>query len=358
MLPSLKDILANAHAAVPWLIAFAVWGFLLYATRFVRNRHRQEMLEAYLYLAPAGAVLFVFWLFPVIFSVAVSFTDWTGASNLRTVTWTGVQNYSRALTDPQFMQVLYNTINYVIYSVPLTVAGALAVAALLNSRMVGRSVFRTFYFLPYVTTWVAVSIVFKYIFNEQFGLANYLLRQAGLPTFGWLNEPRGVIELILQDGLGINFSQPLHPLLAGPSLAMFAIILTSVWRDVGYFMIIFLAGLQNIDRSYYEAAEIDGASALQCFRHITWPLLSPTTFFVLIVSLIAAFKVFVPMYVMTPGGTPGGTTETLVSYLFKVGFSGYRELGYASAVAYILFIIILLLTVFQNTVIGKRVHYN
>lgn len=340
-----------------WFGAAIAWAIALWAIRIIRHTYIRENVEAFLYLLPAALVLLAFWFFPVVFSIGVSFTDWTGASNLDTVTWTGIENYARALSDPQFRQVLYNTTNYVLYSVPLTVAGALGIAALLNSPIRARNVFRTIYFVPFVTTWVAISIVFKYVFNEQFGLVNYLLHNAGLPTFGWLNEPRGIVEIFLQDGLGIQLKEPLHPLIAGPSLAMFAIVLTSVWRDVGYFMVIFLAGLQNIDRTYYEAAEIDGANPLQRFRHITWPLLSPTTFFVLVVSLIAAFKVFVPMYVMTPGGTPGGTTETLVSYLFKVGFTGYRELGFASAVAYILFLIILMLTVLQNRFIGRRVHY-
>jgi multiple sugar transport system permease protein len=340
-----------------WLAGIAWWAFMLYALRWLRPGSLQRNVEAWLYLAPAGAVLLVFWFLPVLFSVAVSFTDWTGAANFSTVKWVGPRNYRRAASDDEFSQVLYNTFNYVIYSAPLTVIAALGIAALLNSNIAGRNFFRTIYFLPYITTWVAISIVFKYIFNEQFGLANDLLRRLHLPQLGWLNEPRGVVEMMLSGGLGIKFSEPLHPLLAGPSLAMFAVILTSVWRDTGYFMVIFLAGLQNIDRTYYEAAEIDGASSWQRFRHVTWPLLSPTTFFVLVVSMIAAFKVFVPMYIMTPGGTPAGSTQTLVSYLYKAGFGGYRELGYASAVAYILFVIILVLTLVQNRVFGKKVHY-
>lgn len=339
------------------LTAAALWGTALALVPRVRHKKLRDNLEAWLYLAPAGVVLLAFWFIPVVFSVFVSFTDWVGAARLPDVNWTGLGNYSRALSDSEFIQVLYNTINYVVYSVPLTMVAALGAAVLLNSQVQARGLFRTIFFLPYVTTWVAISVVFKYIFNEQFGLLNYLLDLLHLPAYGWLNEPKGVVQMALE-GMGMRFSAPLHPLAAGPSLAMFSVILTSVWRDLGYFMIIFLAGLQNIDRSYYEAAELDGANPWQKFRHVTWPLLSPTTFFILIVSMIAAFKVFVPMFIMTPGGTPGGTTETLVSYLFKIGFTGYRELGYASAIAYILFIIILVLTVFQNRFFGKKVHYN
>jgi ABC-type sugar transport system permease subunit len=256
------------------------------------------------------------------------------------------------------MIVLYNTINYVAYSVPLTMMGALFFAVLLNRQIIGRGFFRTIYFMPFITTWVAISVVFRYVFDYQVGLVNYLMEIVGLPRLAWLNESRGIFQMFLGDVVGIPLPENLHPLLAGPSLAMFTVILTSVWRDIGYFMVIFLAGLQNIDRTYYEAAEIDGANSVQQFRHITWPLLSPTTFFILIIAMITAFKIFVPMYIMTPTGGPGNTTNTLVFYLFQQGFLGYQDLGYASAIAYVLFLFILLLTVLQNQVFGKKVHYD
>ncbi|RMH25101.1 MAG: sugar ABC transporter permease [Candidatus Hydrogenedentota bacterium] len=344
-------------ATIAAILAVVAWAFAMYAIRYIRKPRWRENIEAYLYLLPAGVILVTFWFFPVIFSVLVSMSDWVGASKLSTVHWVWFENYRRALKDPEFRQVLYNTINYVIYSVPLTIVASLIVAMMMNTRVRGVGVFRTIYFLPFVTTWVAISIVFKYIFNEQFGLLNYFLEGLGLPTFAWLNESRGIFEMILRDGLGLPLPEKIHPLLAGPSLAMFSVILTSVWRDTGYFMVIFLAGLQNIDKTYYEAAEIDGASPWQKFRNITWPLLSPTTFFILIISMIAAFKVFVPMYIMTPTGGPGRTTQTLVFYLYQTGFQGYKELGYASAIAYVLFVLILILTIIQNRVFGKKVHY-
>jgi len=337
------------------MVALAWAAGLCLAPR-MRHRGLRNNIEAWLYLAPALVVLFWFWILPVLASVLVSFTDWTGAATWEDVQWLGLENYQRAFADPAFHQVLFNTINYVIYSVPLTLGASLAIAVLLHRQSRARGVLRTLYFLPYVTTWVAISIVFKYIFNEQFGLLNYILESVGLPAPGWLNEPRGVVELLLA-GIGVPVKDPLHPLLGGPSLAMFSVILTSVWRDMGYFMVIFLAGLQNIDPTYYEAASLDGAGRWQRFRHITLPLLSPVTFFVLVISTIAAFKVFVPVFIMTPNGTPGGTTETLVSYLYKTGFAGYRELGYASAIAYVLFVIILVLTVFQHRVFGRKVQY-
>jgi ABC-type sugar transport system permease subunit len=147
-----------------------------------------------------------------------------------------------------------------------------------------------------------------------------------------------------------------NPFLEGPSLSLFAIIITSVWRDAGYFIIIFLAGLQGIDRTYHEAAMIDGAGPWRRFWAITFPLLSPVTFFVLIIAMVGAFKVFVPVLVMTPDGGPSGTTSTLVYFLYEEGFLSWR-LGYASAVAYILFMIILAITLLQNHVVGRRVYY-
>ncbi len=337
-----------------------LWAILMFCVRFINHRRIRENVESYLYIAPAALLLLMFWYLPVVMSVFISFTDWTGASRLDTVRWLGLSNYAQAFKDPNFIQVFWNTVNYVLWSVPLTLIASLCVALLLNNKMKAAGIFRTVYFLPFVTTWVAVSVVFKYVFNEQFGLANYILEILHLPTLGWLNESRGIIEMMTSSicsVLHVTPPQSWHPFLAGPSLSMFTIIITSVWRDVGYFMIIFLAGLQNIDRSYYEASEIDGASRWQQFRCITIPLLSPTTFFILIISLITAFKVFVPQFIMTPTGGPGRTTETLVFYLYTEGFMGYRQLGYASAVAYILFAIILILTLCQNRFFGRKVHY-
>ena len=338
----------------------ALWVALFPLAGRIANKDRREAAEAYLYLAPAGLLLLAFWFVPVAFSVFISLTDWASGSNFSTVKWVGFAQYAKAWSDPGFWSSLWNTLNYVVYSVPLTIGASLAVALALNNPLVkGRGALRTLYFLPYVTTWVAISIVFKYVFNEQFGLANGLLEAGGFPTLGWLGESRGIWEMAFGVGAGApHGSAPPHALLAGPSLSMFTIIMTSVWRDTGYFMVIFLAGLQNIDRSYYEAAEIDGAGPWQRFRHVTLPLLGPTTLFVSIIALITAFKVFVPQYVMTPGGGPGKTTATLVYYVYELGFQGEFNLAYASAVAYILFFIILALTRVQDAVFGRKVHYD
>jgi len=330
--------------------------------RFQADLKRNAL--AWTYLAPAAIILAIFWVLPVVLSVLVSFTNWHGGDTAADVKWVGWENYRIALSDPRFFRTLWNTLNYVIWSVPITIAVSLIMALAMNMKIRGVAFFRTCFFLPYVTTWVAISIVWSYFFQKNFGLANYFLDDIlGLGSLQWLDEPRGVVEMALT-GIGhllhilpaekiVDFS---HPLVEGPSLAMFAVIATSVWRDAGYFMIIFLAGLQGIDSAYYEAAAIDGAGPWRRFWTITYPLLSPVTFFVLIVAMIGAFKVFVPILVMTPEGGPSRSTSTLVFFLYEEGFLSWR-LGYASALAYILFVIILIMTLIQNRVFGRRVQY-
>lgn len=328
------------------------------------TRRLRELLEAYGYLLPAAIILLVFWVLPVFLSLLVSFTNWHGGDTLSDVKWIGLENYRIAVKDPRFFKTLFNTVNYVVWSVPLTLGLSLVFALLLNLKVRGIAFFRTAFFLPYVTTWVAISIVWSYFFQQNFGLANYILGDVlNLGTLKWLNESRGIIEMSLT-GLGhlVGLLPPdasldfKNPLIEGPSLAMFSIIITSVWRDIGYFMIIFLAGLRNIDRTYYEAAQIDGAGPWRRFWAITFPLLSPVTFFIFIIAMVGAFKVFVPILVMTPDGGPSGSTSTLVYFLYEEGFMSWR-LGYASAIAYILFMIILVITLFQNRVVGRRVYY-
>lgn len=337
------------------------------ATR--RTRILRENLEAYSYLAPAGLILLIFWFIPVIVALIFSFYDATALTPIGDMSFVGVGQYVRAFQDEDFVQSLWNTVNYAIYSVPPTLFLSLCAAMLLNTQVRGRAFFRTAFFLPYITTWVAIAIVFKYIYHREFGLANYGVNfflglfGADSVRINWLGESTGIFEIIASAIAGRPLSLGAMPfgvdqLIGGPSVALFSVIITSVWRDIGYFMIIFLAGLQNIDKTYYEAADIDGATPWQKFRAITFPLLSPVTFFLLIISGISAFKEFVAMYVMTPDGGPGYTTAPIVFHMYKTGFEGQWELSYASAIAYILTVIILTLTVLQNRVFGRRVEYS
>jgi multiple sugar transport system permease protein len=317
---------------------------------------REDSVIAWLYLAPAGLVLLVLFFLPVLLSLAVSFTNWEGADTIDLVRFVGGRNYTRTLGDEAFWQALMNTINYVLYSIPPTLVLALAAALLVHRQFRASGLFRTIFFLPYVTTWVSISIVWRYFFDIKAGPLNDVLTHGfGLDPLRWLEEPRGIIEMLATGGIGFK-TWPRSPLLAGPSLSMASIIVTTIWRDVGFFMVLFLAGLNNIDPAYYEAARLDGAGPWRRFRRITLPLLMPVTYFTLVVALIGAFRLFVPILVMTPAGGPAKTTSTLVFYLYEKGFVEWK-LGLASAVAYIFFLIVFILTAAQNRLLGRRVQY-
>jgi len=230
-----------------------------------------------------------------------------------------------------FIKSLWNTAYYVILYVPTDIVLALLVALLLNHLKWFKALMRTSYFMPFVTSIVAISLVWQWIYNDQFGLLNYALSMMGLPKIAWLKNAAWTI----------------------PTIAIM-----SIWKTIGYNAIIFLAGLQSIDSFYYEAADIDGATNFQKFRYITWPLLSPMTFFVLIVSSIGAFKVFTQVYVLYQA-VPGPYNRsglTIVYYIFNT-FYGNQQMGLASAAAYILFGIILVFTLLQFKAGRKRVEY-
>ncbi len=230
-----------------------------------------------------------------------------------------------------FIKAVYNTAYYVLLSVHITIALALVIALLLNSNIKFRAFFRTAYFIPFVTSAVAISLVWRWIFDDAYGLLNYMLSFLNVERIAWLKDERWTI----------------------PTIAI-----VSIWKTVGYDAIILLAGLQNIDKSYYEAAEVDGATAWQKFLHITWPLLTPTTFFLLIVSLISSFKVFTEVYVLYSGlpGPYNNSGMTMVYYVFD-RFYVQQRMGIACAAAYILFGIILIFTAVQFLVGKKTVEY-
>lgn len=230
-----------------------------------------------------------------------------------------------------FVKAMFNTLYYVVLSVPITIGLALGIALLLNSNVKFRAFFRTAYFVPFVTSVVAISLVWRWIFDDAYGLLNYFLSLFNVQKIAWLKDERWTI----------------------PTVAI-----VSIWRTVGYDAVIFLAGLQNIDRSYYEAADVDGANSRQKFFYITWPLLSPTTFFLLIVSLINAFKVFTEVYVLYSGlpGPYNNSGLTMVYYVFD-RFYVQQRMGIACAAAYILFAIILVFTLIQFKVGRSVVEY-
>ncbi len=309
----------------------------------------REAIAACLYILPAIAILLVFRVVPIILSVRMSLYDW-GMAGARA--FVGLGNYLAVLKDPVFWQSLATTGWYIVFEVPLVLFISLFVAMLLNQQIRGLGVYRTIYYLPVVTSIVAVSVVWRWILQPDRGLLNYLLSLVGAGGLRWLQDPRGLIQLIV----GPNVSLP--PVLRGPSIALLSLVMMGVWKAIGYNIVIFLAGLQNIPKSYYEAARIDGAGRWALFRHVTWPLISPTTYYVLIMSCISAFETFAQVWIMTgpPAGGPLSTTKVVMYYFYENAFELWR-LGYGAAIAFFAFLIILGLTILQRTLLERRVQY-
>lgn len=310
---------------------------------------RRKDYTGYLFILPALAVILVFRFYPILQAIRMSFYKWGIAGPLYTV---GFRNFNRLFIDPKFYQSLGNTFWYVVFVVPLTIFLSLFFAQLLNQKIRARGAYRTIYYLPVVTSIVAISVVWKWIFNPDRGILNAIFGVFGVEGLRWLNDARGVFEIILA---------PLHIELsgffAGPSIALLALIIMAVWHNIGYCVIIALAGLQNVPDQYYDAAKIDGAGTWRIFRNVTLPIISPTIFYLIITQSIFAFNTFTPVYVMTqPPGGPLGTTKLVVFYLYEQAFKLWN-LGYANAIAFVVFIIIFLLTQFQKRFIERRVHY-
>ena len=280
---------------------------------------RRESRVAYLFLSPGLALFLVFTVIPVFAALYLSFCRY---DVIHSPVWLGMKNYARLWQDLANHGVFYlslrNTLQYAIGTIPLGMALALALALLLNAGLRGMGIYRTTYYLPVVTSMVAVAMVWMWIYDPSYGLLNYL--------FAKLSGGRIAPQAWLAD----------------PGQAMAAIVAMSVWKGLGYNMVIYLAGLQGIPEHLYEAATIDGASAWQKFWRITWPLLKPTTAFILVVSVIGASQVFAQVYVMTNGG-PNNATTTIVHQIFQNAFS-YLKMGYASAMAFVLFALIFLLS--------------
>jgi len=304
---------------------------------------------AYLYILPAFVILGIFHIFPVFYAIDISLN--TGPINK--FKFVGLQNYVRALSSPDFWTALANTFSFALMTIVLAMALGLLFAYLLYQGVRGQSVYRTIYFLPYVLSTVGSSIVWAWIFDPSSGLANLALKIFGIQPLRWLIEPKGVFQLI---GKPFNLFVPIW--MRGPSLALVAIAIFTIWQTVGYNIVILMAGLTNIPGEIYEAARLDGANSVQLFRLITFPLLSPTLFFVLVISIIGSFQSFNQIYSMniaaaqTLGG-PLGTTYTMTVYMFDQLYT-YSNYGYASAIAVLLSVLILILTLINFRFIGSR----
>jgi multiple sugar transport system permease protein len=283
------------------------------------DRARREERTAYLFLTPGLILFLVFMVIPMIAAAYLSFCRY---DVIHSPSWIGMKNYARIWKDIANGGVFYlslrNTMQYAIGTIPVGMALALGLALLVNAGLRGSSLYRTTYYLPVVTSMVAVAMVWMWIYDPSYGLLNYLL---GKVSAGRANP---------QAWLG------------SPKLAMMAIVAMSIWKGLGYNMVIYLAGLQGIPEHLYEAAMIDGATRWQRFRAITWPLLRPTTAFILVISTIGASQVFSQVYVMTNGG-PNNASTTIVHQIFQNAFS-FMKMGYASAMAFVLFGLIFLLS--------------
>jgi multiple sugar transport system permease protein len=277
---------------------------------------------AWLFLAPALGLISLFFFLPVAASFLLSFTDFDiyAIADLSNVRLVGLRNYTRLFESPIFWIALKNTFYFVLVGGPLTMAVSLGAALLVNARLVRfKGFFRTLYFAPFITTLVAVAIVWRYLYHRQYGLINYALGAVGIDPVDWLGDPHW---------------------------AMPAIILLAVWKNFGYNMLIFIAGLQAIPQELYEAAHLDGAGAWRQFRHVTLPMLGPTLLFVGIITMIGFFQLFAEPYVMTQGG-PLQSTTSMVLLMYEEGFRWWR-MGYAAAVAFVLFLVILAFMLVQR----------
>ena len=284
--------------------------------RAPRRRARSRTWIGWSFILPNFIGFAALTLIPVIASLALSFLDWDSYSTPR---WVGLDNFERMIHNDNFWTALRNTAYYAVGHVPLTLAAALGFAVLLNQKLKGVQFFRTALFFPYITSLVAVAVVWNMLLSPEMGPVNQFLRAIGIDNPpGWTTST---------------------------TWAMPAVIVASVWRDLGYYMILYLAGLQTIPAELYEAAEVDGATGWQRFKFITLPSLRPTTFFVLIMLTISSFKVFDLIQVMTEGG-PGRATLVLSQVIYREGIVQGR-FGYSSAVSMVLFLSVLTITVIQ-----------
>jgi len=310
-------------------------------------RRIREAGLGYALLSPALILLLIFEVFPLFYGLYISMCDW----RLSCIKFLGFGNYTRALADPEMWHSLLITATYAIIAVPLQIGLGLFLAYLLFQKIRGLAIYRMIYFLPYITTTVASAAIWVYLYSPDNGLLNAFITKLGLPPLQWLGESRGIFEM-MATSIGIT----LPAWAGGPNLALIAILLYTTWVFVGYDVVIFLGGMGNISGEYYDAAKVDGAHGWKLFRYITFPLLSPTTFFLLIITVIGTFKAFNHIWIMTQGG-PSDATTTSSIFIFKqlVLFNRY---GYSSALSFIVFIVILILTIIQNVVAGKRVVYD
>lgn len=283
-----------------------------------RTIKKSDILAGYLFLLPNFVGFLFFIALPVVFSMYLAFSQWDLLSGAAGIRWVGLDNFERMLSDPWFISSLVNNLSYAFFTVFFSIAFGLFIAILLNRKLFGKGILRTMYFVPYVVSLVAISAVWMAILS-RFGPVSMLVRAMGIenpPT--WLMDPR---------------------------TAMPAIISLGIWNHIGYCMLIYLAALQGVPKELYEAAEMDGAGPLRKFIKITFPMVSPATFLLIVTQIISSFKVFAPVQILTEGG-PGRSTTVLVYYIYRTAYRNYN-MGYASAMAWVLFMLVFIITLMQ-----------
>ncbi len=296
---------------------------------FVRVWRNDEARSGILFFTPAFIFFLVFTFVPVFASFYLAFFRWNPLDPIELRSFVGFSHFSELITKPDFIRIMWNTFVFVVASVGIMVTGALGTALALNQGIRAETALRGLYYSPVVTSLVATAVIWAWIFDPEFGFMNGLLNLAGFPDLRWHSDP---------------------------VLAMPTVIITFVWREVGYFTVIYLAGLQGIPTELKEAARIDGANAIKTFRYVVIPLLMPTTLFVLVLGILRATQnSFAVIYIMTGGG-PVNATNVMVFYMYQNAFEFFR-MGFASAVSLFIFVLIFSLSLLQFKLIGSRTEY-
>lgn len=290
-----------------------------------KSSHRRT--AAVVFVAPSLAGLFVFLLIPILSSLGISLLNYDLLAG--TFDWIGLKNFTRIFTGREFPQVLLHTLTYLGLYLPLILTAALAEGMLLNHAFKGRQVFRTIFYLPVITSWVAAAVLWEWVLSGKYGMLNQMLAAVGITGPSWLSSR---------------------------VWAMPGIVIAAIWKDTGYYTLMVLAGLKSIDPVYYEAADIDGAGPVRRFFRITLPLLSPTLFLLIVINVISGLQVFEPVLIMTEGG-PGGATTVFLERIYQYAFSQYK-MGMASAYSWVLFLIILAFTAVQFRLQKRWVNYD
>lgn len=296
------------------------------------NKRIAKWITIIVFLLPACTGLLIFSVIPIFYSMVISITNWNGLNawdlGAGVPAFTGMENFRDLILGEEFWRTLRNTAYYIMLYIPLMMIVSIGAAVLLNNTFKGMGVYRVLFFIPVLTSWVAGALIWKWLLSKDYGPVNQILSFIGIEGPAWLQDP---------------------------TWAMPGIVLASLWKDMGFFSLIMLGGIQAINPTYYESAQIDGASFWRKFVHITLPLMSPILLFVMIISVINSFQLFPQVMIMTDAG-PYGSTQVMVERIYKYAFE-FFQMGYAAAFSWVLFVIIFFFTIIQLILQKKWVHY-